>query len=98
MARLFECSQALDEIPKIWNHFWRAAGKVDSWNLGLGQPIDDALNRRARHDLLAFRSGVHVTMQASEIAKFADVDLQNFSFAMASRQRVSGQFLCEAID
>ena len=77
MTRFFERSHALDEITKVWNHFRCAARKIDNWNLGFAQPIEDAINRLARHNLFAFWPRVYMAMHAGQIAKFPDVDLKN---------------------
>jgi len=42
-----------------------------------------AIDRLARHDLFALRSSVHVAMRADEIAKFAHINLKDFSFRAA---------------
>ena len=68
----------LDEISKIGNHFRRATGEVNRWNVGIRQPIDDPINCLARHDLFALRPGVHMAMHAGEITKLAYVDLKDF--------------------
>jgi hypothetical protein len=68
----------LDEIAKIGNHFGRAAGKIDNRYISFGQPLNDAIDRFARHDFFALRPGVYVTMCAGEVAKFSHVYLQNF--------------------
>src|SRR5947199_8826737 len=73
MQRLYP----FNEIAEVRNHFWRTAGKIDSWNLGLGQPIDNAINRCTGHNFFPLRSRVYVAMHASEIAKLANVDLKN---------------------
>src|SRR5712691_8735279 len=69
---------SLNEITKIEDHFRRAAGQIDSWNLGFREPIDDPINCVPRHDFLALWPSVHVAMHAGEIAEFAHVDLKNF--------------------
>ena len=86
VPRRLERFGALDEIPKIRNHLWRAAGKIDNRNLCFGQPINDSVDRFASHDFLALRAGVHVTVHAGEIAQPADVDLKNFGPRMPKFQ------------
>src|SRR5215468_2573091 len=88
---------SLDKITKIRNHFWRAAGKIDNWDVCLCKPIDDPVDCVARHDLLPLWPRVHVTMHAGEIAKLAHVDLKNFGTSTTQRQRVLHQFLRKPI-
>jgi hypothetical protein len=82
---------------KIGNHFRRATGNIDSRNIRLGQPIDDAIDRFARHDFLPVRSGVHVAMHAGEIAELAHIDLKNFWTNTTERDRMLGKFLGKPI-
>ena len=77
MPQRLQVSYTLDEIAKIGNHFRRATGEVNRWNLRLCQPIDDSINCLARHDLFALRPGVHMAMQAGEVAKLAHINLEN---------------------
>ena len=67
----------LNEITKIGNHLGCAAGKIDNRDFRFGQPIDHAIDRLVGHDFFALRAGVHVAMNARQIAKLADVDLKN---------------------
>src|SRR6266487_6234649 len=97
MTRVFERSDTLDEITKIWNHFRRAARKIDNWNLGFAQPLEDAINCLVRHDLLTLRSGVHVAVHAREITKLANVDLKNLRPPATKRDRMLRQFLRKLI-
>ena len=83
----------LDEIAKIGNHFRRATGKIDNWDVSLCEPIDDPINRLACHDFLALWPGVHVTMHADEIAKLAYVHLEDLGPPAAKCDRVLRQFL-----
>jgi hypothetical protein len=76
---------------KIGNHFRRAAGKIDSRNISLGKPVDDAINRVTRHDLLALRPCIHMTMYAGEVAELADVQLENFRACPAQLQTFSSE-------
>ena len=89
--------QSLDEIFEIGNHFRRAAGQIDRGDIRLRQPIDHAIDRLARHDFLALRPGVHVAMDAGEIAKLADVDLQNLRLRVPQRKRMLGEFARKAV-
>src|SRR5437667_9355552 len=77
MARGLQFLHSFDEITKIGNQFRRAAGKIDSVNIGPGHPTNDPINCFARHDLFALWPGIHVAMHASEIAKLADIHLKN---------------------
>ena len=90
VPRRGERFQPFDEIFEIRNHFRRAAGQIDCRNVGLREPIDDAIDRLARHDFLALRSGVHMAMNAGQIAELADVDLQDLRFGVTKRQRMLG--------
>ena len=88
---------ALDEITKIGNHFRRATGEINGANVRLRQPIDDPINCLARHDFLALRSGVHMTMHADQIAKLTNVDLKNLGTRAAKREMTFGNCLGESI-
>ena len=67
--------QAFDEILEVGNHFRRAAGQIDRWDVGFREPVNYPIDRFAGHDFLALWSSVHVAMNAGEIAEFADIDL-----------------------
>jgi len=97
MARLCQRCYSLDEITEIWDHLRCAAGKIDGWNLAFPQPIDNAVDRLARHDFLALWPGVHVAVHTGQIAKLADVDLKNLRMPAAQRDRALRQLLCEPI-
>ena len=84
-------------MTEIRNHFRCAAGEIDRRNVGLGQPIDQPVRRLPGHDFLPLRSGVHVAMDAGEVAKLADVDLKDLGLRVAKRQRVLSQFSREAV-
>src|SRR5439155_3384816 len=78
-------------------YFRRAGGKIDNWNVGLGEPIDNAVNRLARHDFFALRPRVHVAMHAGEIAKLAHVDLKNLRSRTAQLQTFSAESISKAV-
>ena len=71
--------------------------QVDRRDVRLRQPIDEPIDRRARHDFLPLRPGVHVAMNASEVAKLADVDLEDLSLRVAERQAVLRQLARETV-
>src|SRR6202162_3551899 len=95
--RRLQCAHALHDVAKVWNHFRRAAGKIDRWNVALGQPIDDAINRFARHDLFALRPGIHMAMHAGKIAKFTDIDLENLRARAAKHEIVLSESRSESV-
>src|SRR6266576_1660174 len=97
MARLCQRFPSLDEITEIWYHLRCAAGKIDGRNLAFPQPIDNAVDRLARHDFLALWPGVHVAVHTGQIEKFPDVDLKNIGMPAALRDRAIRQLLCEPI-
>ena len=83
--------QAFNQITKIRNHFGRAAGQIDSWNVGPGEPIDDMIDRLAGHDLLALWSCIHVAMNAGEIAQLPHVHLKNLRPRSTQHQTLAGK-------
>ena len=97
MARRLQAFRPFDEIAKIGNHFRRAAGEIDSCNIDLRQPINDSVDCLAGHDFLAFRSSVHMTMHASQVAKLAHVHLKNFRASAAELQTFGEKPIGEAI-
>lgn len=70
-------AEPFDEVSKIGNHFRRPAGQIDGVDVGVSEPVEDAVDGPARDDLLALGTGVHMTMDAGEIAEFARVDLED---------------------
>ena len=64
MAGRLQRLHLLDEIAKIRNHFRRAPGEIDCWDVRLSEPINGPIDCLARHDLFPFRPGIHVAMQA----------------------------------
>src|SRR4029077_8617018 len=97
MAGRLQRLHLLDEIAKIRNHFRRAAGKIDCWDIRLSEPTNYPIDGLARHDFLAFRPGVHVTMHARQVAKLAHVYLENFGAPTPKRDGIIRQFLRKAI-
>src|SRR5260370_25379209 len=85
------------EVSKIRDHFRRPAGKIDDGNVSLCQPIDDAVDCFAGHDFFALRAGVHMTMDASKVAKLAHVDLENFRACATQLQTFACQSFGNAI-
>ena len=75
----------LDEIAEVGNHFRRSTRKIDRWNFGVREPIDDPVDGLTRHDFLPLRPGVHVTMHAGEVAKLSHVHLQHFSLGVTQK-------------
>src|SRR5260221_13825940 len=66
-------AEPLDQIAKIGNHFRRAAGQVYGRNVGVYQPVEDSVDGRARDNLFAFRSGVHMAVNAGQVTELAHV-------------------------
>ena len=92
VPRRAERLQVFNEIPEVGNHLRRAARQIDRRDIGLGQPIDHPVDRFTGHDFLALRPGIHVAVNAGEIAEFADVDLQNLRPGVTKWERMFGQF------
>src|SRR5258708_2332520 len=83
--------EPLDQIAKIGNHFRRAAGQVHGRNVGVYQPVEDSVDGRARDDFFAFWSGVHVAVNAGEVAKLAHVELEDLGATALESQSVIRQ-------
>src|SRR6266850_6662267 len=83
--------QALNQITEVGDHFRCASSEINRRNISLRQPVNQSVRGLARHDFLSFRTGVHMTMDASKIAKLADINLEDFSLGVAQGQRM----LCE---
>ena len=88
VPRRGERFQPFDEIFEVGNHFRRAASQIDCRDVGLREPIDNPVDRFAGHDFLPLRSGVHMAMNAGEVAELADIDLQDLRSRVTQRKRV----------
>src|SRR5205085_11519119 len=97
MSERFQRFHLLDEIAKIRNHLRRAASEIDNWNISLCEPLDDAIDCLAIHDLLPLRASVHVTMHADEVAELTHIDLKNFRTPTAQLQTRDGKSTRESV-
>ena len=88
---------SLNEIAKVRNHFWRTARKINSGNIGLGQPFDNPVDCLARHDFLTLWACVHMTMHARQIAKLAHIDLQHLCSCVSQTETVGCESFSESI-
>src|SRR5437868_11267418 len=91
MARGLQGLHTFYEVTKIGNHLRRAASQIDNRDIGLAQPVNDSVDGFSRHDLLAFRPGVHMAMHTSEVAKLADVNLQDLGLGAAQLKAFGSQ-------
>ncbi len=97
VSRRGERFQALDQILEVGNHFRRAAGQIDRWDVGFREPVDYPIDRFAGHDFLALRPSVHMAVNAGEIAEFADIDLQDLRSSVTQGKGVLDQFARETV-
>ena len=62
-----------------------------------GEPINHAIDRFAGHDLLALWPGIHMAMDAGEIAKLADINLEDLRPGMAQGEGILSQCFGETV-
>src|SRR6266567_7021255 len=96
-TRRAQRSYPFDEIAEIRNHFRRTPREIDCRNFRVGEPIDNAINRFARHDFLALWTGIHMAMRASQIAKLADIDLKNFRLCSAQSNSLGSKLVRKTV-
>src|SRR5678815_2894162 len=89
--------QSLDQITEIRDHLRCAAGQVHGRNFRLREPVNQSIGGFARHYFFSFRSSVHMTMDTGEIAKFGDVNLEDFCLRVPKRQTTLGELPREVI-
>ena len=87
----------MDQILEVGNHFRRAAGQIDRRDVGFREPVDHPIDRFAGHDFFTLRSGVHMAMNADEVAELADIDLQDLRSSVAQGKGVLDQFARETV-
>src|SRR5260370_13608218 len=83
--------EPLDQIAKIGDHFWQAAGQVHGRNVGVCQPVEDSVDGRARDDFFAFWAWVKVEVSAGEVTKLAHVELEDLGATALESQSVIRQ-------
>ena len=86
-------SELADKITEIRHHLRRASSQVHSFNVGIRQPSEDPINGVPGNSLPAFRACVDVTMDTGEVAKFAQVKLQDLCAFASATQVMVGQRL-----
>lgn len=92
---LWQGPQAPDQVAEIRDHLGRSTRKVHGMDVGADNPVKDAVNRFASDDLFPLRAGVHMAVDAGEIAEFADVYLKDCRTLAPESEAVGHQRACE---
>ena len=78
-------------------HLGGAAGEVEGGDVGGLEPVDGAIEILGGDELFAVGAGVHVTVDAGDVAKFAEVELEDRRFETGEGQSVVGELLVERV-
>src|SRR6266850_8412313 len=89
--------QALNQITEVGDHFRCASSEINRRNISLRQPVNQSVRGLSRHNFLSLRTGVYMTMDASKIAKLADIDLEDFRLGVAKGQGMLRELACETV-
>ena len=97
-ARLVEVAHTLNETAEVGMHLGSSASKIERGDIGLFEPVDSAIEVLTGDEFFAVRTCIHVAMDASNVAKFAEVELENTRSGAGERNSIRGESLVKGVE
>ena len=97
-ARLVKMADGFHQASKVGDHLWSAAGEVESGDGGFFEPLQDPVDGFAVHDFLSLWPGVHMAVNAGQVAELSNVELEDFRSSPLQGGIAPGQSLIKFIE
>ena len=96
-AGLVEIAHALDELAEVRVHLRSSACQVQGRNVRLLEPVDGAIEVLGGDEFFPVRTCIHVAVDAGDVTKFAQIQLENGRLETGEAESVIGELLVERV-